>query len=52
MKFVPQLAAHNFEIYGEDELKSARVNRHHPSISFSVTSGIDWFDVKTRHHIR
>jgi len=34
-----------FEIYGERELTSARVNRSRPTVSFSVSSGIDWFDV-------
>lgn len=43
---MPQLAASGYEIYGEEELKLARVNRHRPVISFGVTSGIDWFDVQ------
>lgn len=47
LRRVPQLTAAGYEIYGEEELKSARVNRHRPSISFGVTSGIDWFDVQT-----
>ncbi|MBA3714277.1 MAG: SNF2 helicase associated domain-containing protein [Pyrinomonadaceae bacterium] len=46
LKQVPQLAAAGYEIYGEEELTLARVNRHKPSISFGVTSGIDWFDVR------
>ncbi|WP_240614519.1 DEAD/DEAH box helicase [Herpetosiphon llansteffanensis] len=43
---VPKLAALNFSIYGEEALLSARVNRHTPSISFRVSSGIDWFDLE------
>lgn len=42
---VPRLAAAGFEIYGEEALKTARVNRNKPTIGFKVTSGIDWFDV-------
>ncbi|MBK9711189.1 MAG: DEAD/DEAH box helicase [Kouleothrix sp.] len=33
-------------IYGEEALTTARVNRNKPTISFDVTSGIDWFDVR------
>ncbi|MGI9107740.1 MAG: SNF2-related protein [Pyrinomonadaceae bacterium] len=47
LRVVPQLTAAGFEIYGEEELRLARVNRNRPTISFGVTSGIDWFDVKT-----
>ncbi|MDT5269905.1 MAG: non-specific serine/threonine protein kinase [Acidobacteriota bacterium] len=46
LRHVPQLAAAGCEIYGEEELKLARINRNRPTISFSVTSGIDWFDVQ------
>jgi len=42
---VPRLTGAGFEIYGERELTSARVNRSRPTVSFSVSSGIDWFDV-------
>ena len=44
---LPRLAHEGFEIYGEENLKSARVNRNTPTIAFNVSSGIDWFDVKT-----
>jgi non-specific serine/threonine protein kinase len=44
---VPKLAEAGFEVYGEEQLKTARVNRNTPSISFKVSSGIDWFDVQT-----
>lgn len=43
---VPRLAQAGFEVYGEEQLKMARVNRNTPTISFKVSSGIDWFDVK------
>lgn len=43
---LPRLHNDGFEVVGEENLKSARVNRNTPSISFDVSSGIDWFDVK------
>lgn len=42
---VPKLLAAGYEVYGQDELKTIRVNRNRPSIRLSVSSGIDWFDV-------
>ncbi|MCB9134875.1 MAG: SNF2 helicase associated domain-containing protein [Anaerolineales bacterium] len=45
LRKVPMLVEDGFEIFGEDTLKSARVNRNRPTISLNVTSGIDWFDV-------
>jgi len=44
---LPRLASDGIEIYGEEKLKTARVNRHTPTISFQVSSGINWFDVQT-----
>lgn len=46
LKFVPKLAADGFEIYGEEELTKHKLNRNRPTISFGITSGIDWFDVR------
>ena len=46
VRHVPRLAAAGCEVYGEEELKLARINRNRPTISFGVTSGIDWFDVQ------
>ncbi len=46
MRHVPCLLAEGFEIYGEEKLKVGRVNRNTPTISFNISSGIDWFDVK------
>ncbi|NTV65549.1 MAG: DEAD/DEAH box helicase family protein, partial [Oscillochloris sp.] len=46
LREVPKLTVAGFVIYGEDALTMARVNRSTPSISFRVSSGIDWFDVE------
>ena len=42
---VPRLTAAGFEIFGEEALTAARVNRSKPSLAWRVSSGIDWFDV-------
>jgi non-specific serine/threonine protein kinase len=47
IRHVPRLTAAGFEIYGEEKLQTARVNRKQPSLSLNVSSGIDWFDVQT-----
>ena len=44
-RHLPRLVEAGFEVYGESALTS-RVNRAKPTISFNVTSGIDWFDLK------
>lgn len=46
LKHVPRLVKAGYEIYGEERLKSVRVNRNRPTISLSISSGIDWFDVQ------
>ncbi len=46
LKKLPVLLADGYEIFGEENLKSVRVNRHTPTISFNVSSGIDWFDIQ------
>jgi non-specific serine/threonine protein kinase len=43
---VPRLVEAGYTIFGEEALTSARVNRNKPTISFNVSSGIDWFDVQ------
>lgn len=43
---LPLFAQEGVEIFGEEGLVHARVNRHKPSIWMSVESGIDWFDLK------
>jgi len=45
MYSVPQLSKAGFEIYGEEKLKAGRINRVTPTISLSIASGLDWFDV-------
>lgn len=45
MNRVPRLIQDGVEIYGEEQIKAARVNRNRPQISFRVSSGIDWFDL-------
>ncbi len=46
MRHVPRLTKNGFEIFGEEKLKSARVNRNQPTLSLNVSSGIDWFDLQ------
>ena len=46
LRKIPNLLEDGFEIYGEEDLKHVRVNRHRPTISLNITSGIDWFDVQ------
>ncbi len=48
--YVPKLAAAGVEVYGEGDLTIGRINRSQPVISFSVNSGIDWFDLKAAVH--
>lgn len=43
---VPKLAEAGVEIFGEADLTLAKINRAKPTISFNISSGIDWFDVK------
>ncbi len=44
---IPLLTQAGFEIYGEENLKLGKVNRATPTLRVNVTSGIDWFDLKT-----
>jgi len=44
---IPQLTQAGFEIYGEDNLKLGKINRATATLRVNITSGIDWFDVKT-----
>lgn len=43
-KCIPALTAAGFEIYGEKNI--AKLNPHRPTLSLTVSSGIDWFDVQ------
>jgi non-specific serine/threonine protein kinase len=45
LQHVPKLTANGYEIFGEENLTTAKVNRNKPTISFNVSSGIDWFDL-------
>jgi len=47
---VPRLAKNGFTVFGEEEIASARVNRNTPTLSFNVSTGIDWFDVGAVAH--
>ncbi len=44
---VPKLIEEGWEIFGEERLYQMRVSRKKPSVSVSVSSGIDWFEVKS-----
>jgi non-specific serine/threonine protein kinase len=44
---IPLLTAAGFEIYGEEKLNLGKINRATPSLRVNITSGIDWFDLKT-----
>lgn len=43
---LPRLVEADFAIFGEEALQGIKVNRAKPTLSFNVTSGIDWFDVE------
>ena len=43
---LPRLAAAGYEVYGEESITSARINRNPPALSLSVSTKIDWFDVR------
>jgi non-specific serine/threonine protein kinase len=47
MHSIPALLKAGFEIYGEEDLKVGRINRGTPTVRVSISSGIDWFDLKT-----
>jgi non-specific serine/threonine protein kinase len=47
MHSIPALLQAGFEIYGEENLKAGRINRSTPSLRVSISSGVDWFDLKT-----
>jgi non-specific serine/threonine protein kinase len=47
MHSIPALLKAGFEIYGEENLKTGRINRNTATLRVSISSGIDWFDLKT-----
>jgi non-specific serine/threonine protein kinase len=46
MHQVPHLIAAGIEVFGEESLSGAKINRSAPRLSMHVSSGIDWFDVQ------
>jgi non-specific serine/threonine protein kinase len=46
LRCVPLLAQAGCEIYGEESLKIGKINRSTPTLRVTITSGIDWFDLK------
>ena len=44
---IPKLAQAGFEIFGENNLKLGKINRSTPTLRVNISSGIDWFDLKT-----
>jgi non-specific serine/threonine protein kinase len=47
LRSIPFLTQAGFEIYGEDNLRLGKINRATPALRVNITSGIDWFDLKT-----
>ncbi|MEB3196664.1 MAG: DEAD/DEAH box helicase [Candidatus Sericytochromatia bacterium] len=47
MDEVPLLLAEGWEVFGEERLANLRVNRQRAHLSMGISSGIDWFDLKT-----
>jgi non-specific serine/threonine protein kinase len=47
MHSIPALTQAGFEIYGEENLKTGRINRNTATLRVQISSGIDWFDLKT-----
>ncbi|MBI5962715.1 MAG: SNF2 helicase associated domain-containing protein [Chloroflexi bacterium] len=47
MHSIPALLKAGFEIYGEENLKTGRINRNTATLRVQISSGIDWFDLKT-----
>ena len=45
--YVPRMTEAGYEVYGEESLAIAKINRLKPTVSFNIKSGIDWFDIKT-----
>lgn len=47
MHSISALLQAGFEIYGEENLKAGRINRNTATLRVQISSGIDWFDLKT-----
>ena len=46
LQHVPRLAQAGFEVYGEESLKVGKLNRNPPRLQVTISSGLDWFDLK------
>lgn len=44
---IPALLKAGFEICGEENLKTERINRNAATLGMQISSGIDWFDLNT-----
>lgn len=51
MDELPLLMGEGWDVYGEERLVRLRVKRSTPAVSVGITSGIDWFDLKTQVRI-
>ncbi len=43
-RFLDTMKEHNVSLFGFEDLKQLRINRHKPDTRVQVSSGIDWFD--------
>ncbi|MEB3283724.1 MAG: DEAD/DEAH box helicase [Candidatus Sericytochromatia bacterium] len=51
MDELPVLMREGWDVYGEERLVKLQVRRSTPHVSVGVSSGIDWFDLKTQVRI-
>ncbi len=47
LEAVPQLLAEGWEVFGEERLKGMRISRRSLAVKVSISSGIDWFEVRS-----
>ncbi|HUN23374.1 MAG TPA: SNF2-related protein [Anaerolineales bacterium] len=45
LSHINRLASDGFAIFGEENIKSVKVNRNQPKMSLQISSGIDWFGI-------
>ena len=45
-RYIPKLVQAGYEVFGHEDLKSAKINRSKPTISLGVSSGIDCLILK------
>jgi non-specific serine/threonine protein kinase len=46
MHSIPLMVKAGFEIFGEESLRSAKINRNPPRVTLTIASGIDWFELQ------